>query len=449
MRGRTLFVACLVALSPALALGQSAFSFERASGQSGLDFVVGTSPLAVATADLNDDGKVDIVTANNDSGDVSVLLGQGDGTFLDPGASFPVGVPDISAPSAVAIGDFNGDGKPDIIATDEIGDTVSVLLNQGGAVFATAIVTDTGSSPEAVAVGDFNGDGKLDAATADNLDDTVTVLIGTGDGHFAAGVPISVGIAPLGLAAADLDGDGKLDLVVTNSASGPQALGTLTVLKGNGDGTFTAQPEISSTTFNVPVAITVADLNGDAKPDLVVANEEGDSISVLLSTGDLTFPNSMGYDVGSLPEGAAVADFNNDGKPDIATANLFDDNVSVLAGVGDGTFLAASEFAVGTSPSAIASADFNNDGLPDITTANTDDDTVSALLNTTSSTPVCVGDCHGTGTPAVNDIITLVNIVLGAQPASACASGIPSGETANVALIIQAVNNVLNGCPQS
>src|SRR5262249_49107140 len=145
MRRGTMFAATLVILVALPAAAQLSVSFSRVPG----DFPVGTSPIDVATGDFNGDGKADVATANNDSGDVSVLLGQGDGVLIDLGVTFPIGAVNLAAPSAIAVGDFNGDTKPDIIVADEIGNAVSVLLNQGPpGLFGTAINTDTGTSPE-------------------------------------------------------------------------------------------------------------------------------------------------------------------------------------------------------------------------------------------------------------------------------------------------------------
>jgi hypothetical protein len=437
-------------LAVAVAPAQATINFTRAA-----DVPVGSTPVAVASGDFDGDGKVDIAVANNDSGDVSVLYGIGDGTFSDASAALQVS----TAPAAVAVGDFNGDSKLDLVVADENDNTVSILLNQGGRVFAAPVTVDTGSAPASVVVGDFNHDGKLDAVTADDLDDTVTVLLGVGDGTLLPGVSYSVGGAPLGLVAVDFNGDHNLDLAVTNSFGGPDSVGSLTVLLGQGDGTFIAQPEIEWASLAGPGAITSADFNGDGKADLAIANEGsedvGMTVAVLLGDGTGTaFSFLPSPFVGEFPTGIVAADFDGDGKVDLATSNNFDDNVSVLIGVGDGTFNSKVDFSVAppppddAAPAALVTADFNGDGKPDLATANENEDNVSVLLNGGSVTPVaCAGDCDGSGDVTVNEIIVLVNITLGSAEPSACLQGIPSGRDVDITLVIAAVSNALNACP--
>jgi hypothetical protein len=279
-------------------------------------------------------------------------------------------------------------------------------------------------SPEAVVVADFDGDTILDVATPNFFDDTVTILLGKGDGTLAmlavcsnqsgrachvtgdcqsggtcSPEPIAVGFEPYALAAADLNKDGNIDLIVANSSGGPTETGSLMVLQGMGGGVFVAQPEINSDRFNDPVAITAAfgplDLNGDSYPDLVVANDAGDSLSVLFGKGDLTFQSAiqLNLSVGSTPEGVAVADFNGDGHPDIASSASFEDKVSVFVGLDSGTFAAPQDVALAAasmpSPLGIAVGDFDKDGKIDFATANTLQDGTggaSVFLNATGVT---------------------------------------------------------------
>ena len=469
MRTET-FLAGMVVVTLTLSAAQAAapVSFMRVVP----DLVADQSPYGVVAADVDGDGKVDLVVANNDGDNVSVLWGDGNGGFLDSGAPFMV--EEGGGPYALAVGDFNNDGKLDIVTSNEDGDTVSVLLNQGNRAFATAVSTDTGGSPQAIVVGDFDGDGLPDVATANNFDGTVSILHDTENGtlFLAQTVTIGADTEPVGLALADLNGDGRSDLVVTNSAGGGTAgNGSVSVLKGVAGGMFEAQPEIllpgdCSTSACVPVAVAVADLNGDSKPDIIVANNEDDTVSVLLGNCDLTFNPLGNVPVDASPEWVVAADFNRDGRMDIATSSDFgnianptdfNDKVSVLLGNGDGTFMPLVDFDVGLGPFGIVAADLNGDHKADIASANVDDGTVSVLLNTSTPVQTCAGDCNGDGHVSVDEVIRLVNITLGVPQPSACAAGGAPVSTCalgdqngdgkiTVDEIVAAVSKALNGC---
>jgi hypothetical protein len=314
-----------------------------------VEYTVGSAPVTVVVADFNQDGKLDLAVANGASNNISVLLGNGDGTF-QPAMNFSV----FESPSFVGVGDFNGDGKPDLVALEQPGfgdcPCTSVLLGNGDGTFQPALEAPIPFPAwAAIAVGDFNGDGKLDLAVAGQFgfSSEVGILLGNGDGTFQQGASYSVGTDPLAVVAADLNGDGKLDLVTANS----QGVG-VSVLLGNGDGTF--QAAVNYPVSGFPYSITAADLNGDRKPDLAVANLltlTGDlkaPISVLFGNGDGTFQPESTYPVGKEPRFVAVGDFNGDHKADLAVADFLSEDVTILLNTGVVSFSPTSPVAFPT-----------------------------------------------------------------------------------------------------
>jgi len=312
-------------------------------------------PTSVAVGDFNGDGKLDLAVANssNLSGDVSILLGNGDGTF-QAAVDYSAG----SLPESVAVGDFRGDGKLDLAVANYNDNNVSILLGNGGGTFQAAVnYATTWTGPYSVAVGDFNGDGKLDLVVA-NYAGSVSILLGNGDGTFQAAVNYSTGsfgTYSTSVAVGDFNGDGKLDLAVANSGSN-----NVSILLGKGDGTF--QAAVNYATGTEPFSVAVADFNGDGKLDLVVANEGSNNVSILLGNGDGTFQAAVDYGAGTYPDAVAVGDFNGDGKLDLVVANDGSSNVSVLLGNGNGTFQAAVDYGAGTQPMSVAVGDFNGEG---------------------------------------------------------------------------------------
>jgi uncharacterized protein (DUF2141 family) len=391
---------------------------------------------SVVVADVNGDGKPDLVVANEcasscsgsspEDGAVGVLLGNGDGTFqtavlYDSGGYFG---------HSVAVADVNGDGKPDLLVTIQCSgipcssdSRIGVLLGNGDGTFQTAVTYGSGGyAAESVAVRDVNGDGKLDLVVANQCigygncanGGSVGVLLGNGDGTFQTAVLYDSGGTAESVAVADVNGDGKPDLVVANYCASGCPNGTnsnVGMLLGNGDGTFQPIVTIYSGGYASP-SVVVGDVNGDGKPDLVVSiqctsgnmssgctNPEG-IVSVLLGNGDGTFQAAVTYDSGGVyAYSVAVADVNGDGKPDLVAANgcansncSSDGTVSVLLGNGDGTFQAAMTYdSGGWEPLSVAVADVNRDGKPDVVVANDWVSTnnlsglVGVLLNTSIS----------------------------------------------------------------
>ena len=357
-------------------------SLTQASGLSG--------PVAIATADFNGDGIPDVAVANNSANTVTILLGNGDGTF----SPMPNPLATGSWPHAIAVGDFNGDGNPDLAVVNSESSTVTILLGNGDGTFTAApMIVSTGyyAYPQAVAVADFNGDGILDLAVANESSNTITILLGHGDGSFTPANSPSTGRCPYAISTGDFNGDGIPDLAVANASDN-----TVTILLGNGDGTFSSTPVISVGTQ--PSGLTVSDFNGDGKLDLAVANVGGGDVSILLGNGDGTFNADPSISL-SNPWAVAVADFNGDGIPDLAIAN---GGIEVFLGNGDGTFN-ATPMSLPNGGVALATGDFNQDGFPDIVAVggSTSLNTQLTNLSTTATATATGVSLSGVGTQTI------------------------------------------------
>jgi len=315
-------------------LGNGDGTFQPATSY--LTGPTGQGPDCVAAVDVNHDGKLDLVVLDAESGEISVLLGNGDGTF-QAAAQFPVGVGTI--PQSFVVADFNGDGNVDVVATS--GSFVYALLGDGDGTFQQATQSPMVNVAEWITTGDFNHDGKLDVAVTSNFASDVFVLLGNGDGTFQNATSYSAGSSIAHLITADLNGDNALDLAVTNYN------GSVSILMGNGDGTF--QNAVSYAVGQAGSqlwAMTSADLNGDGKVDLVFSDGEFDLVYLLLGKGDGTFQPQLSY--GSDPYGPlAAGDFNNDGRLDLALGSRGYSNGSILLQV-PAVNLSASTLTFGT-----------------------------------------------------------------------------------------------------
>jgi len=368
-------------------------------------FATGFQPFRVAYADLNGDGKPDVIVENGDS-TFSVLLNT-----TPPGAAAPTfaaqQIVSTTEPiSAITVADINGNGKPDVIVANAYGGSVSVFFNRtapGATTVAFAArqtfsIGNVSATPNHVAVADLNGDGKPDlVVSAANLT-AVAVLLnttttGSATAAFATKKTFTVGTNPVRVATADINGDGKLDLIVANYQARSISVLLNTTAPGAVSPSFAAQQVLATGGF--PEAIGAVDLNGDGRPDLAIANSADNTVSVFLNSttlGSTTvhFAAQKTFATLAGPVDLQLLDINGDGKADIVVSNLNSDAVSVLVnttfpGSSAPRFAAQRSFTVGNEPASLAAVDLNGDGKPDLVTASITDQTASVLINTSNA----------------------------------------------------------------
>ncbi|MDE3171303.1 MAG: VCBS repeat-containing protein [Acidobacteriota bacterium] len=370
------------------------------------NYAAGKSPSAIVAANFHDavpSTATDLAVANEADGTISILSGNGDGTFK-PAAT--VQLPAGFQPTALAAADFNGDGHQDLVvtgsATGGTGGTALILLGDGTGAFQLSSSAPTGNVPVALAVAAFNSKVPgLDVAVSNQADNSVSIFHVNSNGTFSTAAPgllrLPAGYTPAGLATGALTGSGNIDLVVAD-----QGNDTVSVFLGNGDGTFRT-PAANYGTGNSPAFVAMDDFNGDGILDLAIANSgaptsanTGNTVTILLGQPDInnskvgngTFaPGTIrDFPAGDRPASIVVGDFNVDGMNDLAVADQNDNAVSVLLNLGKGLFGPNFELPVGQAPVSIASGDFNGDGKSDVATANHNSNDATVILNSSSFT---------------------------------------------------------------
>ena len=327
--------------------------------------VVSSAPAGLlAVGDVDDDGHADLAVATGRTGttSMSILLGHGDGTFQTTSSVLMTG----DRPSALAIGDFDGDDLLDLLIADFIG-TVSIARGLGGGTFNALLSIGVGNLPNAMAKGDLNRDGHLDVATANWGGDTVSILLSRGGGRFDVAPAYTTGACcPSSLVVEDFDGDGHVDLAESNFPDK-----SISILRGLGDGEFQSTTPVPAPDF--PWEMAAADFNRDGRLDLATTNPgvggDGTTVSILLRRNDGSYEPAPALSLGPIPVAIVSADLNRDGRADLAVT--FGASVSIFLGRGDGTFQTAPTVAVGPDPLAMVGADVNADSVVDLVVANT------------------------------------------------------------------------------
>ncbi len=389
--------------SSARDFGNFTFNIENldviaAGVNSGIAFPAGNGPSQLVVADVNRDGEPDLIVSDADAPTVSVLLGNGDGTFQAPrefniGAFLPTGTNSVSEiqtyKRGLAVADLNGDGNLDLVITNPSSGDVSVLLGNGDGTFQPQRRFDATSSPNTVDVADFNGDGKPDLAVLSTSTgfSQVAILLGRGDGTFRDEILFTTNFRNTtgvdDLLPVDVNGDGKRDLLLTGGSDQ-----LLHIYLGNGDGTFAQSAPLSG--FDQGAQVAVADINGDGVPDLINLGYTDMQVTYALGNGDGTFSSPQASKSGEFPLGFAIADVGSedadgnfhfgvlDGHPDLilADSGVVQTNftgppqIAVLPAIWDSGgfegFDNAIPIAGAISPSAVAVSDVNGDGAPDI-----------------------------------------------------------------------------------
>ena len=381
-----------------------------------VDFVTGNSPRNVATGDLDGDGKPELVISNGNSNTLSVLRNiSSSGTISASTFAAKVDFASGNFTEYVALGDVDGDGKHDMVVATNA--NISVLRNTStsGIIDATSFAakvdfTSGFTSPVFVAIGDVDGDGKPDIVTANSTSNSVSVrrnLSTTGVISFAAKVDFTTGGTPLSVAIGDLDADGKQDLAVANSAANVNTISVL--LNTSTPGSISFLTKVDFTTGLGPRSVAVGDLDGDGKPDIMVANSStatpnSTTVSVLRNTSTpgvinaTSFEAKVDFTAGTAPRYIAAGDLDGDGKPDMAVANINSISMSVFrntatpGSISVSSFAAKRDFTTGSGPVAIAIVDLDGDGIPEIAAANGSASSVSVFQIDFTAIPVTLTD---------------------------------------------------------
>ena len=385
------------------------------------DVSAGSGPQFICNADLDGDGKSDLVVANGDSNTVTIYHNNSTpGTIsFSEVASFSMGA--TGYPIGVAAGDLDGDGKPEIVISNYYTQTLQFLLNAstpGHIVMDSVLSVPSGNYILGASIADLNGDGKPEVVVACQGSNLLSVYTNSSSlGHISFSNESTIlapsGASPFRVLVADLDGDGKPDLAAANTYTGTVSAYLNTTPTG---GTISFSADVDFTTGNFPEGLAIADIDGDGKPDMIVANNNDNTLSLFHNTstvGSLSFAPQLTVNSGYAAYDLVVADFDGDGHPDIAVVDQYSNTVSVHRNISTPGTIAISanvDYTTGNIPYSITTADFDGDGKPDIATANDADNTFTVLRNTGSNETAITSFSPTSGTTGTVVTITGVNL---------------------------------------
>jgi hypothetical protein len=362
----------------------SLFAALNSVSAQGLTFTMNTYPVGSGptpgVADVNGDGRLDLITANGNTNNLTMLTNNGNGGF-----AFYAALPAGYYQQGIVAADVNGDGKLDLI-------TGILLTNNGNGIWGSNSTLPSVSNQETAYAVDVNGDGYVDLIIPSySSSGALTVFTNNGHGVFGFNASLTVGSYSAGVCAVDVNGDGYVDLI-TSSYRGNNA-NTLTVLTNNGKGVFGFNARLA--VGKAPIWITAADVNGDGYMDLITANNETNTLTVLTNNGKGVFGFNATLIVDGVPDCVVAADLNGDGKLDLVSANGGTyttvpgrgNTLTVLTNNGNGVFGLSTNVNVGIGCLELVAADLNADGKPDLIVGNYYDNTVTVLMNTSVFPP--------------------------------------------------------------